>query len=136
MLIDKLSGSLTAGEEMFPRHMVIAEFKRTKAGSGSKLGVENGPWKSYQVRFLNEAACAFMFHDQRLYQISMAITGESNESWDTWTEEKELERRRTHDNFLRNALGIAPYVYAWGEVVSVLDEKSGGASIIVRYSGC
>jgi hypothetical protein len=130
MLIDKLSGSLTAGEEMFPRHMLIAEFKRTKAGSGSKLGVENGPWKSYQV------ACAFMFHEQSLYQICMAITGESSESWDAWTEDKELERRRTHDNFLRNTLGIAPYVYAWGEVVSVLDEKSGEASIIVRYSGC
>ena len=54
-------------------------------------------------------------------------------SWNDWSEEKELLRKRSHDEWLKRVLGDGDYVFPWGRVVSVYDQKGGTSRIIVEY---
>jgi hypothetical protein len=134
-LINKSSGMLDLAEEAFPPHMDIDEFKTTKAGSKSKLLVENAPWQSYRINPLEDVAFVFYFCERSLQEIHLAIIKNSTESWATWSMEEESKRKTRHDEFLRDMLGPPPYAFSWGGVSSVLDTKSGSASVIIRYSG-
>ena len=122
------------GTESFRPRLEIAEFRITKAGADSKLVVDSAPWQSYQIRLLDEAGATFYFRENRLQEMHIGIMRDSTESWATWSMETESKRKSQHDEFLRTALGFPPYVFPWGEVFSVLDEKSAAASIIIRYS--
>ena len=55
------------------------------------------------------------------------------ESWSEWTKEKELARKQTHDQFLRNVLGNQD-TFSWGWVYSVFDDKAGYSYIGIKYN--
>jgi hypothetical protein len=56
-------------------------------------------------------------------------------SWDEWSEEKELQRKRFHDSWLNEVLGNEryPYDYPWGRVASVYDPKAGFSYVSIKY---
>lgn len=54
-------------------------------------------------------------------------------TWNTWSEDNELERKSKHDKWLRKVLGPPPYRYDWGEITSNYDPRSGSSMITIRY---
>jgi hypothetical protein len=65
-----------------------------------------------------------LFHDAKAF----------GSSWADWSEEKEQQRKQIHDQWLLALTGYASHFYAWGEIWSDFDPKSGGSSIVIRYS--
>jgi hypothetical protein len=55
-------------------------------------------------------------------------------SWSDWTEAKEQDRRRHHDDWLAGTCGLGPGQYPWGRLESGFDPKGGFSSIVLRYS--
>jgi hypothetical protein len=65
----------------------------------------------------------------RLYSEEIAL----GTSWLDFSEQKELERKKEHDKWLEFLIGKGPYLYSWGEIISVFDKKGGVSSKIIRY---
>jgi hypothetical protein len=63
--------------------------------------------------------------------ISVA-TGEKSQ-WKNWSSEREIERKRKNDDWLREQLGNPPYVYSWGEISSSYDPRAGSSHITFHY---
>lgn len=55
------------------------------------------------------------------------------QTWDQWSEQKELELKQEHDNWLRHLIGPPPYEYEWGAISSSYDPRSGSSMITIRY---
>ena len=53
--------------------------------------------------------------------------------WNNWSESKELERKKLHDEWLKLMIGIPPYEYNWGYISSNYDPRSGSSMITIRY---
>ena len=76
------------------------------------------------------------FHDDHLEsaEIFSLLPGEPRSGkWENWSLEQELSRKALHDKFLAESLGAQPYDYAWGQVLSIYDERSAESRIIVKY---
>lgn len=65
----------------------------------------------------------------RLYSEEIAL----GTSWLDFSEQKELETKKEHDKWLENVIGKGPFLYSWGEIISVFDKKGGVSSIIIKY---
>jgi hypothetical protein len=101
--------------------------------------VVNEPYHSFSLGEQQIAAQPFFvvlyFYGQQLESIDLAYSAEEfGTSWDDWSEEGELRRKQWHDDWLRRQTGYASHVYGWGEISSAYDPRSGGSSIIIRYS--
>lgn len=71
----------------------------------------------------------------KLYSIHLNIVFEDDTgNWDNWSQDKELYRKKIHDNFLKKYCGEAPYNYTWGSLSSEYDERSGGSCICIVYN--
>lgn len=72
------------------------------------------------------------FNNEKLKKIhlSEAIKGLS---WDNWSEEVEINKKKSHDQWLLSVLGNEPYNYSWGNIESIFDKKGCVSSIILRY---
>ena len=104
------------------------------------------PANAYRVLIENEPFCSFSLGDHEIYgllfTVSLWFYGEKLESIDLahstdelgWYEKDDLKRKRVHDKWLKSMLGSAPYVYGWGSISSDHDIRSGGSSIVIRYS--
>ncbi|MHB8061737.1 MAG: hypothetical protein ACYDG2_03750, partial [Ruminiclostridium sp.] len=54
------------------------------------------------------------FHNEDMNSAHIAIhSSNSSTSWSDWSEEKEIERKETHDIWLLKNIGKPPYVYSW-----------------------
>lgn len=101
--------------------------------------VENEPHHSYSIGQYEIGgpifAVSLYFYGQKLEAISFADTADKfGTSWGDWSEEKEQNRKQAHDRWLNEQLGKRGRLYKWGEVGSSFDQKSGGSSIMLRYS--
>lgn len=99
----------------------------------------NGSYHSYSLGEQRVAGQPFFvalyFYGQQLESVDLAhSTEEFGASWDDWSEEREVRRKRLHDDWLRGQTGHASQVYEWGEVSSDYDPRSGRSSIVIRYS--
>jgi hypothetical protein len=110
-------------------------------GQNAQLNVENEPHCSYDARLpagvllqLPVHLTAY-FYDQQLESVSiMASDDRFGTSWNDWSEEKELDRKLFHDQWLANTIGATNAVYPWGQLSSEYDAKSGFSAIDLRYS--
>lgn len=55
------------------------------------------------------------------------------ESWIDWSLDIEMKKKKNHDEWLESMLGLPPYDYQWGHIVSVFDRKGGESIIVIRY---
>ena len=75
-------------------------------------------------------------------QLFLWLSGEQEGgSWDDWTYEAEMERKRLQEAGLAAWLGgTAPYQFGWGEVRSIYDDRAACSLVLVRYrregAGC
>ena len=90
--------------------------------------VVNEPYHSYSLgeqRIADEPFFVVLyFYGQLLESIDLAYSAENDER----------RRKKWHDKWLHGQTGAPSHVYAWGEVSSDFDPRSGGSSIIIRYS--
>lgn len=101
--------------------------------------VVNEPHHSYSLgeqRISGESFFVVLyFFGQKLEAIDLAHPGaEFGTSWEEWSEEGEQRRKAWHDQWLRGQTGYASHDYPWGAVHSAYDPRSGGSSIMIRYS--
>jgi hypothetical protein len=76
------------------------------------------------------------FQKERLTSITLIDSDEAyGESWNDWSEEKELKRKESHDHILYQSFGHkgAEYNFEWGTVTSIFDHKSGSCKIDINY---
>lgn len=142
-MIDVATGNITI------RNIAIAvgpsltreEFLASSLGNNATVCVDNEPYCSFDTLVSAddlmplEAGLRLYFRDQRLDAVSIvASDGRFGVSWDDWSEEKELARKRFHDEWLADHRVATNVDFPWGQVSSNYDAKSGFSSIHLRYS--
>jgi hypothetical protein len=100
----------------------------------------NEPYHSFAVSVAAgpQADSAFVvvvqFYGRDLTSISLTATGpQFGTSWADWSEAKEKDRLRYHDEWLAHTCGLKPGNYPWGSLYSGMDLKAGSSSIVIRY---
>lgn len=75
------------------------------------------------------------FHRGKLETIELFLVGaESKASWNDWSTQEEVERKKDHDEWLEACFGAPPYSYPWGEITSDSDPQGGYSRIVLRYA--
>lgn len=132
MQIDHTNGLVTfAGGSIDPA-MDKAAFLKSPLGSKSEQWFVNGSFETY--RFLPEPGIVATtdFRDGRLLNVSILFTM-PDDSEDNLSMERELQRKKKHDEWLRASLGGPPYRYNWGHVSSDFYHQHCESDIMVVY---
>ncbi len=141
MRIDAATGTLyfERVETRVSPALTRAAFLDSPLGAQARVWVRNEPHCSYRVEVQLGAepfVVVLQFLGQALRSVSLAmLRGRwGSTSWDDWSEAVERERQDAHDAWLREQLGSPPYTYAWGEIESSYDPRSGASAIVIRYA--
>ncbi len=54
-------------------------------------------------------------------------------SWESWSENSEMQKKELSDKWLEKNIGKPPYTYQWGAIFSSYDPRSGSSSITIVY---
>jgi hypothetical protein len=142
-MIDATTGGISIRnvEVVIGPSLTRATFLASSIGQHSQISVENEPYCSFNA---NIPACDLMslpacltlfFYHQQLDSVSIVASDERfGASWSDWSETKEFERKRFHDQWLTDTIGTTNTHLSWGKLSSNFDAKSGFSSIHVRYS--
>ena len=140
MRIDPRTGTVDLGEgrELGPA-TTHDQFRASRLGLASTPLILNGRWRSYSLPRIAEGnvsfAVAIYFEGESATMLELAnASPEFGKSWDDWSPENEARRRAWHDRWLAEAQGVAPGEFPWGRLASMTDPKSGGSSIILRFT--
>jgi hypothetical protein len=135
---DKRSGAFMLPGGVVDPALTREAFLASPLAEGHEIFVQNEPWCSYKLKRFpvqdTEFIVVLFFADQRLTTVSLfdALPELTGGSWDDWSEEKEMARKRRHEEWLaRWDLPIG--TYPWGTVDSVYDPRSGASDIWVTY---
>ncbi|MRX74434.1 hypothetical protein GJU40_20185 [Bacillus lacus] len=75
-----------------------------------------------------------MFNDNKeIFLVNMSKIKNQENSWDKWSNEHELQRKKEHDVMLEKLIGSSSSKFAWGEISSNYDPRSGSSMITIRY---
>ncbi len=107
-------------------------FLATPLGRTATLSLQNGDWAHYKMRPEAGIVTTLLFDGTRLDRVFLLIETPADESG-VWTEAMELQRKDVHDRWLHFELGVGPYNYSWGRIVSHFDERDCVSEIIVSY---
>lgn len=140
-MIDKITGDLLIST---PAIHLGCKLSKTKFLSldlveGNKPAISNAPFITFKTRDLEISGILFVvsiqFYEEILEAMSLCHTNPAlGLSWNGWTEEKERRRKEIHDECLRAWIGITSQKFAWGDVSSNLDLRTGESCIGIRYS--
>ncbi len=95
-------------------------------------------WKHYSVRNLkvydNYFIFTFLFEKDILKRISFVVDNKFiTGTWADWSKEKELQKQAYYNDWLTKEVGNERK-FSWGTIASYYDDKSGGASISLKYA--
>jgi hypothetical protein len=132
MKIDTRTGSIAFPPGEIDRSLGKARFLESDIGRTARESLVTANWSHYEIDPEEGWLVTVIFDGDVIDRIflSMKLTADDPESW---TVEREHDRRAAHDAWLRGALGRPPYAYAWGRVVSDFDPKGLASEIIVAY---
>ena len=72
--------------------------------------------------------------DGVLYMTNLGLQmNDSLPSWETWSENDEIQKKELNDKWLEKNVGKPPYTYPWGSISSSYDPRSGSSSITIVY---
>lgn len=115
------------------------DFLESAHGRQSTVDIVNVPWCSYRLELPagsllpDRAVVILRFFRQRLRYVQIVDVDERfGTSWHDWSLEKEMLRKRLHEQWLDDN-DAAEGDYPWGRIVSAYDERSGGSYILLRY---
>jgi|SRR6185437_8659727 len=101
--------------------------------------VVNEPWHSWKLAGeYRSGMISFLivlfFQGDRLNMVDLSNADAAfGETWSEYTLEKEAEREASHNRWLSECIGTQRS-FDWGTVWSGIDQRGGGASIVIRYS--
>ncbi|MFS0653841.1 hypothetical protein [Bacillus sp. 179-C3.3 HS] len=133
-MIDKTTGSIILDNvnKVINSRMSSEVFKTTSLYKG---GIIHTNYQLIDTHLINgkEFLITLFFDNEKLKEVHLSefINGLS---WDNWTEDVELAKKKSHDQWLLTSLGEKPYDYSWGYVESIFDKKGCVSSIIIRYT--
>lgn len=108
-------------------------FLASTLGTGSDIFVSNEPFVTYRFAPEPDITATASFEGDRLTGITVMMRMPTDDDC-SWTEELEIARKRTHDDWLRAELGEPPYRYGWGSIESIFDQRSCISDLIISYS--
>ncbi|MFD2214557.1 hypothetical protein [Metabacillus endolithicus] len=132
-MIDKITGSiiLDNGNIVLNSEMTPETFMTTSLYKG---GIVNNNYILKDTQEVNgkRFLLTLFFNNGKLKEVHLSevINGLS---WNNWTEDVEIAKKKSHDQWLLTVLGNESYHYSWGNVESVFDKKGCVSSIILRY---
>jgi len=140
-VIDKNTGELfidSAAVGIGPR-FTRKDFVSSILSNDSRALVKNEPYCSFSVGSHEISGLRFTvsisFYGDILESIELTHDDEEpGSSRSDWSEEKELKRKRIHDQWLTSLQLRTSHRHSWGEILSGYDPRSGGNSITIRYS--
>ena len=140
-MIDKNTGELfidSAAVGIGPR-FTRKDFVSSILSNGSRALVNNEPYCSFSVGSHEIYGLRFIvslwFYGDILESIELTYDDEEpGSSRSDWSEVKEFDRKRIHDQWLTSLQGGASHRYSWGEIRSSYDPRSDSSSITIRYS--
>src|SRR5438045_4028437 len=112
--------------------LTLPDFLESAAGRRARQIVDNAAWQSFRFTTESGINVILLFRGGTLAQVQFALESNPPGSW-TQLDGSEVQKKQHHDAMLLQELGAPPYSYSWGSVISILDEKTGGSLIIVRY---
>lgn len=135
-MIDPKTGCVTIGKHSVPASLRYTEFLGSELSVLATPVVRNSPWTSYALR-LETADLILQFYGEKLAWISVCVHLSDEDpaaGWGAWSSAKESLRKQLHDQLLVGDVGSSNRKFPWGEVDSILDPKTGDASIVARYN--
>ena len=125
---------LTSGLVLSPQ-LTYSAFIASVNGAQATVVVNNDPWRSLRFEETDESLIVIVFFKGEILEsVELSITGpEFGTQWQDWSEEKELDRKKANDQWLKNNRLVPNTSYAWGEIWSDYDPRSGSSSIVIRY---
>ena len=140
MIINKTTGAIYLPESiLITAEMTRLDFETSSLGKNSKLFVKNDPWNSFhlpKIILADKRLNVIVFFEwNRLTRVNIAFNLDLNATtWADWSYENEMANKKYHDALLEENLGQPPYVFSWGKVASVYDERSEGSKIIITHA--
>ncbi len=135
-MIDKKSGTIHLGNSFFSPLLTKRNFLSTPYGKNAKLFVNNKEYVSYKIdvhMFMSQNFIPILyFKNESLIEVQLHNYTDST-SWSDLDDIDLLSFKKQNDLILRRNLGLPPFKYNWGEVVSFVDNKSCIVGIIIRY---
>ena len=97
--------------------------------------VETG-YIHYTVRdiYIGESNFIFVttFYHETINSVSFVFDYSPTDTWNDWSEEKELKRLDKYEKWLTQQIGTKRN-YPWGVIGASFDAKGGSTSIVMRY---
>ena len=142
-MLDTSTGNITIPKEgvaIGPSLERVA-FLASALGRNARMAVANEPHCSYDTQVPAgtlmplPTSLTLYFYEQQLDSVTLvALDGRFGASWDDWSEQKELDRKRYHDEWLANTIGSVNNDFSWGHLSSNYDAKAGFSAIYLQYS--
>lgn len=115
------------------------EFLEAPYSQHASDSVVNEPWHSWQLAGeYRSGMISFLvvlfFQGDRLNMVDLSNADAAfGETWSEYSLEKEAQREASHNRWLSECIG-KKRKFDWGTVWSGVDQRGGGASIVIRYS--
>jgi hypothetical protein len=147
-VIDRETGALELAGGRIDRELTRTAFLASPLARDCSTNDMQTGWLQVDIATTTIGARTFgvvlWFDRERLDHYSLCLVDPRNgNSWEGWSESKQLTLRDAHDAWLVEVLGPAErearttaeltYRFAWGEVRSTYDARSGSSSIGVRF---
>jgi hypothetical protein len=126
---------LLPGGTILSARLTRSAFLASAEGARAQVSVKNEPWCSFRFEDDEDPLDIIVFFNgEKLETVQVSLRDPKfGTGWENWSEEKELDRKRANDQWLREH-GLAPEKkYAWGSVWSGYDARSGSSMIVIRY---
>ena len=105
--------------------------------------IENDQFVAYKLplQSINNVPCGVLlyFFNEVLKEVHLSPEWHKQQEkidtlgWSNWSMQSLRYKHKKNKDFLQERCGPAPYIYPWGGIEAVLDEKGGSSQIIVRY---
>ena len=133
MNINSLDGSITFEGGSINRLQNRTQFLNSQFGKVAREALVNGERRQYDFEPEPGVAVTVFFQANRLDRVFLMMAMPSDSS-KIQSEAFELERKTSHDAWLRVELGTPPYEYPWGAVTSNYEPRDCSSEIIVTYA--
>lgn len=136
-MIDERSGDILFDDgNIIGPSVSLDAFCDSAFGQEASVLLDQSSYKSFSLGIRSLGGCRWSvtlyFRDDRLLRVDIAASDPSfGTSWGDWSKEKEMCRKRRHDEWVAQTLSRADF--HWGKVLSVYDERAGGSYISIRY---
>lgn len=132
IVIHKQSGAIVVAGNTIIGSLDETVFAESSLGQKATRMHSTGGWVIYSKIQSEGVGLVLRFLDGKLAEVNLAFANPDSD-WNSWSEAKEESAKSVHDNWLASQLGEPPYIFNWGNVESLQDQRAGCSLILIRY---